>query len=328
MAFKETALLILTTYFVIQIVSLIYNYLIYRNSEDYSKKERLLVVVAHQDDEIIVSGGLMHKTIMKGGEIMVVYVADGITRTDELKKEQVEKLIKNRELESLSSLKNFKIKKENILFLRNENEESLKKPENVIKLINTLTKIINKYKPGRITTCAYEGGHSDHDATNYAVARASEKAGISLNNVLESPEYNNYYIRESILKRLNFFMIIKFNVAPRFIKGNRKSMYLRMDRDEMKLKRVAFERFKSQEPKSLMKRFLFPDSARIIENYKYEIGPFNPDKVFRSKLCKLIKGPKRCKPFFCGMTYEDYLNLYGYLEKHFNKTGGNKQKNN
>jgi len=277
----------------------------------------ILVVAAHQDDETIIAGGGMIQTLKKGGKVYVIYTVDGTTRKPYTTEKEVQKNIMLREKEASKSLNSIGIPFENIFFLRNENALGLRNISNIELNIQKIFTYIKEINPDMIFISAYEGGNCDHDMTNYMVVKAAEKANFSKNLILESPEYNRYYLLESVLKRLNKLLIIKCPMPPRFIPSNSRTFTLNMTSGELQKKLHMFIFFESQNPDDLIDRFGYPDQYRYLIDYNYSASPFDPNSSIRYRICLLIKGgSKSCSPFYCGMTFDDYKNIYQLLKIH------------
>ena len=55
---------------------------------------------------------------------------------------------------------------------------------------------INFKNPDLIIIPAFEGGHPDHDITNYITYRITKKINSSNIKLLETPLYNNYFFSD------------------------------------------------------------------------------------------------------------------------------------
>lgn len=276
----------------------------------------LLVVAPHQDDETIMAGGLMMRLAAGGADIRVVMVTDGVRpapgRSDEERKARRQQ----RDEETLAALRAIGVGESQVRFLGIPAEAGLRRPETVSQLIATLSKIMTNMRPKAVITTAFEGGHPDHDATNYAVVRAAQEAGIPAERVFEACEYNSYFLTAGLLTRLNRLLLVQFAVPPRFIPGRGKPVCLDMSRSELAQKRDVLRIYKSQKPDILVRMFGFPDQFRIVEAHDYARGPYSPEQTVRYRICQLLGGSaERCNPFNYGVTSQHYTDLFGALER-------------
>ncbi len=293
---------------------LVHNRLLFCRRGDFTSGGSLLVVVAHQDDEIIVAGGAMLKTLAKGGEVHVIFTVDGVTRDPSLTHDAVRRRIESRERESLNALADLGIPERNAHFLRYENEQGLRQPANAVEAIDKVSRLIRELDPYAIVTCTFEGSHCDHDLTNFIVARAVEEAGFPREKVFEAPEYNRFYLREYLERKMNHFLLVRFRMPPRFLPGADPGRALAMSREELSRKRSLFRHFKTQEPERLATRFDFPDQFRALCSYDYAKGPFKPSASLRYRLGSWLKKKDR-GPFSGSMTADDYQRIYTSLEE-------------
>lgn len=125
-----------------------------------SEAERLLVLVAHPDDETI--GASVALGRWPGA--MVVYLTDGAPRDPQFRSPYVSG---SRDLyacvraeEAASALAHVNVSAERIVFLSGVDQEAI---FHVRRLIEEWVPIVREFKPSVIITHAYEGGHPDHD---------------------------------------------------------------------------------------------------------------------------------------------------------------------
>jgi len=119
---------------------------------------RILVICAHPDDEVLGCGGTLLKHRSKKDEINLLFVYEGSSRGNTKNKKNILLNLKKRENSALKVAKYLKAK--SIKFLNNENlnsESSLK-----IKVTNEITEHINKIKPSIIYTHSSKDLNIDH----------------------------------------------------------------------------------------------------------------------------------------------------------------------
>ena len=288
----------------LNVAAFAHNRRLFPRRADFTPDGPLLVVVAHQDDELICAGGAMLRTAAKGGKVHVVYLTDGAVPDSAVSVEM-------REREALNCLAEFGAAAH---FLRYENERGLQAAENVAGAIGKVADLMREINPHTVVTSAFEGGHSDHDMTNCIVARAAAIAGIPRARVFEAPEYNRYYLREYLLRKLNHVVLIRFDWPPRFLPGGEPGFTLDLSQAECMRKRALFRHFESQSPERLVKRFGFPDQFRVLPAHDYAKGPFDPKKSLRCRLGFWMRKDVRA-PFYGGMTLDDYRRVYDSISE-------------
>lgn len=283
----------------LNLVAFVRNRRLFPRRVDFTSGGNLLVVVAHQDDELICAGGAMLRTAAKGGQVYVVYVTDGAVPGSTVS-------VETREREALNCLAEVGA---HAHFLRYENECGLQVAQNVAGAVGKVAELMRTINPYAVVTSGFEGGHSDHDMTNFIVARASALAGIPRERVFEAPEYNRYYLREYVLRKMNHFVLVPFLWPPRFVPGGDSGFALDLSVEELARKRALFRHFESQSPGRLIKRFGFPDQFRVLPARDYAKGPFDPKKSLRCRLGFWMRKDVRA-PFYGGMTLDDYRRVY------------------
>lgn len=250
------------------------------NDFDKNKKfitandDDICIFAAHQDDGVIMAGGYAMQTIKNGGSVNIVYIFDGETGN-------------GRERNFVRMNESFKawelagIKKENLSFLDYDQYYGLIDEEEIKSCIDDITVLLKHSNFDIIFIPLYEGGHYQHDVTNYIVSQAYLISGMNC-KLYECPEYNAYYSLKyspgkiiSLISRLIPFY--EFKSPPSFIR-NENRLYLDMSDEELILKRKMLQTFKSQDVKGLSDLYGFKDSYQIYTGYDYSKSPFDYDR--------------------------------------------------
>ncbi|ODS31829.1 MAG: hypothetical protein SCARUB_03041 [Candidatus Scalindua rubra] len=259
------------------------------------KNDKIVIFAAHQDDGVIMAGGYAMQTIKKGGSVHIVYIFDGETGNG-----------RNRNIvrmnESFKAWKLAGVEKGNILFLDYDQYYGLIDEKEIKSCINDVTDILKKTNFDIIFIPLYEGGHYQHDITNYVVSRAYLRNGMKC-KLYECPEYNAYYsIKDTpgkILSLLSKFIpFYEYDSPPSFAapektigeigSGNGNRLYLDMSDDELKLKRKMLTIFKSQDVKGLLNLYGYKDSYQIYTDYDYSKPPFD----YENSLARVVNNLK------------------------------------
>ena len=172
------------------------------------KKDKVLVIAAHPDDEVLGCGGTIAKLKKEGSDIYVYFLAEGVTARylqKDFNSEKVKKEILKRNQDCVRALRILGVKKNNIKF-----ENNLCCRLDQVPLIDLEKKIeekINIIKPNIIFTHWNNDLNIDHKIINHAVRVATRPINndfikeILSFEVLSSTEWNcteafnpNYFV--------------------------------------------------------------------------------------------------------------------------------------
>jgi len=132
--------------------------------------QKILVFAAHQDDETIGCGGTLKKWSLSGSEIHIVFMTNGNTGIDQIKKFNTNNIVDIRMNEARKATKTLGIKK----------IETLNIPcQNVLnnqKTFHKVIKCIRKVRPNLVLTHSEFDKHRDHRITSTIVKEACWKA--------------------------------------------------------------------------------------------------------------------------------------------------------
>lgn len=312
---NKVIITIISIYLLLNILMLIKNQTYLNNNYKYISEPdadtKALVIAAHQDDETLVAGGYIIKTIKNGGEVYVLFTVDGATRNQTTTQEDILNITITRENEAKKSLGLAGVDEDKIIFLRNENQKALMSSSSLKENIDIIGTLIKDINPNIIFLAAYEGGHCDHDMTNFAVSQAMKKYNITI-PVYESPEYTKYNsFYEEFLIQLNKISIIKLNKKPQFLYYTNDILKLNMTKEEIELKYKMLNQYESQDIDSLKEIHKTADIYRPLNEYNYSQPPYENKKTFRYYYCK-IRGRDNCDTFnICQITFDEMKKVMG-----------------
>ena len=177
------------------------------------KNNKILVIAAHPEDEILGCGGTLAKLKKEGNEIYIYFIAEGISARFSKKdiiSEKVKKEIKIRNQCCINSLKTLGINKTNIEF----GTRVCCRLDQIylLDLIKDIEQKVNRIKPNIIFTHWHNDLNIDHKIVNNAVRVATRPINkdyikeILCFEVLSSTEWNHI----SEFKPNYFFNISKF----------------------------------------------------------------------------------------------------------------------
>lgn len=120
--------------------------------------EKILVICAHPDDEVLGCGGTLLKHRSKKDQINIIYVFEGSSGRDKIDKSKTNYNLQKRKKSALAVAKFLKVK--SVSFLNNENLNSNSNTK--LKITNEITECINKVKPTIIYTHSSKDLNIDH----------------------------------------------------------------------------------------------------------------------------------------------------------------------
>jgi LmbE family N-acetylglucosaminyl deacetylase len=235
-----------------------------------AKGEDILIIAPHQDDCVAIAGGYAVQTVEKGGHVYILYITDGY------KEDRV-----TRRQEAVKAWSTFSRASVTLDFLPYINNKSFLSREEINKGIDEISAYIKKVKPETIFIPLYEGGHYQHDVSNFMVSMAVKKLAIDC-TVYESPIYNFFMsfttTPEKILSGLaRFIPLITYDYSPEPVR-NDQVYFLEMTDSQLQKKKNIIAEFKTQNPQKLMERWGFGDRYQKLHAYDYSQPPFNYDK--------------------------------------------------
>jgi LmbE family N-acetylglucosaminyl deacetylase len=139
------------------------------NGEVTSMKQKILVIAAHPDDEILGCGGTMARHIQRGDEVHVWILAEGLTSRDQVRNREERKA-------ELSELAKAAHEANSILGVTSLNLHDF--PDNRmdsldrLDIIKKVESIINEYKPDTVYTHHVGDVNVDHKCIHEAVVTA------------------------------------------------------------------------------------------------------------------------------------------------------------
>lgn len=200
---------------------------------------RVLIVVAHPDDEVMGAGALISRL----PDVWILHATDGaprdprfMARSFEGTREEYARA-RRQELEQALALAG--VGPDRLLGLRIADQEAIFE---IPRLTEGIARAVREIGPGLVITLAYEGGHPDHDGVALAVRQAVE--GIE---ILEMPLYH----AEPETERM---------VVQEFLTGP-PEISLTLTDEERDLKRRMIEAFVTQE--ETLRPFLPPRDERF-----------------------------------------------------------------
>ena len=233
-----------------------------------------LVVVAHPDDEAIGAGGLLAGL----PDAVVVHVTDGAPRDERYAQSKGfqtrEEYARARRREVANALSHVGITPDRCRGLGYvDGEASLQ----LLELVFDVAELMDEVRPDIVLTHPYEGGHSDHDATAFAVHLASgilRRDSVPAPVVFELTSYHNFSGARRVLSFLPFI-------------GSEETTILLTDA-EQHLKRRMYDEFASQ--KQVLERFpIGIERFRPAPRYVFTKAPHDGQLDYE-RCCTIITG--------------------------------------
>ena len=154
---------------------------------------KILIVVAHPDDEVLGMGGTILKHSQKGDFVKVVYLATGITsrrstnfqnsvsyEQNENKTNQIQKEIKNLRNDAKKSCNILKVKDSKFYDFPDNEMDSVP----LLKIIKVIEKEIKETKPDRIYTHHFHDLNVDHRTVFNAVMTATRPIRLNVKEII------------------------------------------------------------------------------------------------------------------------------------------------
>ena len=234
----------------------------------------LMVVVAHPDDEAIGAGAVLRGI----PDSTVVHVTDGAPRDEEYAHRKGfpnrEAYAEARRDEVVAALWIIGMPPERIRGLGFVDGEAA---FHLVELTHRIVDLISELKPDVVLTHPYEGGHSDHDSTAFAVHLACgilRREGLFAPVIMELTSYHNYEGKRRL-----------FSFLP-FPTAGEKTVEL--DPETQEIKRQMFDAFTSQH--ALLKTFpLEVERFRHAPRYLFTVPPHEGTLDYE-RLCNKMTG--------------------------------------
>jgi LmbE family N-acetylglucosaminyl deacetylase len=235
---------------------------------------KLVVIVAHPDDEAIGAGAVLREFT----NVTVVHVTDGAPNDDAYAARKGfpsrDQYAEARRREVVAALGVIGIPESRIRgwgFVDGEAAWHL------VELCHKVAELFEELRPDVVITHPYEGGHSDHDSTAFAVHLA---AGILLREggkapiILELTSYHNYRGKRRFFDFLPFW--------------NNPVKTVTLSEEDREIKQQMFDLFTSQ--RSVLQTFpLEVERFRQAPRYLFTVPPHEGELDYE-RLCKKMTG--------------------------------------
>ena len=144
--------------------------------------KNILFIAAHPDDELVGATFIIKKILLKKN-LIIFFPTNGVISQEDMwfwekKKYEEKKKLRNEEMKK--SLRLLGVEK---FFKQDIPTRKLK--ENIDKTFSKINHLVKNYKIDTIFCPAYEGGHQDHDVSNFICSRFRNNSKI-----YEYAEYN------------------------------------------------------------------------------------------------------------------------------------------
>jgi LmbE family N-acetylglucosaminyl deacetylase len=239
-----------------------------------AQARRVVVIVAHPDDEAIGAGA-----VLRGfPDVTIVHVTDGAPLDEGYAQRKGftrrEDYAQARRTEVVNALKVIGLPEDRIRGLGIVDGEAA---WHLVELCHKVADLLDELQPDVVLTHPYEGGHSDHDSTAFAVHLAAGmllREGRKAPIILELTSYHNYRGRRRL-----------FNFLP--FHGSRiRTVWL--SPEDRRVKRQMFDEFTSQS--ALLQKFpIEVERFRQAPRYLFTVPPHEGELDYE-RLCKKMTG--------------------------------------
>ena len=173
-------------------------------------KQKILVVAAHPDDEILGCGGTLIKLKSLNCEIQVIFLTNGVSSRNS---KNLNKLILDRKKSSNKCAKLIGLKKIHFLNFPDNKLDSIP----LLNIIKKIKKLIDAFKPDHIFTHSEFDLNIDHRVTYNAVLTATRPEDTNIKSLIcfeipSSTDYSfNFRFRPNLFIDINDFYHKKLN---------------------------------------------------------------------------------------------------------------------
>jgi N-acetylglucosamine malate deacetylase 2 len=235
---------------------------------------KVLVIVAHPDDEAIGAGAVLRGLT----DVTVVHVTDGAPNDDGYAQRRGfasrEAYAQARRDEVVAALEVVGIPPARTRGLGFVDGEAA---WHLVELCNQVADLIEELKPDVVLTHPYEGGHSDHDSTAFAVhlgAGIARRDGVASPVIMEMTSYHNYKGK----RRLFDFLPFRGSVVKT----------VELSEEAKQVKRQMFDAFTSQH--ALLKTIpVEVERFRSAPRYLFTVPP-HEGQLDYERLCRKLTG--------------------------------------
>lgn len=235
---------------------------------------KIAVIVAHPDDEAIGAGAALRGI----PDATVVHVTDGAPNDDEYAQRRGfpsrSAYAQARRDEVVAALGLIGVPEERILGLGFIDGEAA---WHLVDLCNTVAALLEDLQPDVVLTHPYEGGHSDHDSTAFAVhlgAGILRRDGRPAPIILELTSYHNHNGRRRLYDFLPFVGTTVRTIA--------------LSDEDRAVKRQMFEAFTSQQ--ELLRTVPIEiERFRTAPRYLFTVPPHEGELDYE-RLCRKMTG--------------------------------------
>ncbi|MBA3673244.1 MAG: PIG-L family deacetylase [Gemmatimonadaceae bacterium] len=235
---------------------------------------KVVVIVAHPDDEAIGAG-----SVLRGiPDAIVVHVTDGAPNSEEYARRKGfstrEEYARVRREEVVAALRVIGMPEQRIIGLGFIDGEA---SFHLVDLCHKVADLMMELRPDVVLTHPYEGGHSDHDSTAFAVHLAAgllKRDGLTAPIILELTSYHNYQGKRRLFE---FLPWRGAHVRTRTLTD-----------DDRAVKKQMFEAFTSQS--TLLETFpIEVERFREAPRYLFTVPPHEGELDYE-RLCKQMTG--------------------------------------
>lgn len=234
----------------------------------FQSNERLLIVAPHQDDCVLMAGGLGLRNQRLGGETHIVY----LTQSDDRAKAA------QRRSEAINAWKLGGVPERNLRHWSLLRKRGPVSREDVHRTAAELQKIVDELRPSLICVPLFEGGHLHHDITHHVVTRLLRLPTNA--RIFQAPEYSPYcsiwrtpHKALSHLTRFSFLGLVSYYPMAEGV-GRGSILSIRLTPEELDLKRRMLREFRSQHGDSLAQNHGYPDRFIPWCESEYRAAPF------------------------------------------------------
>lgn len=238
-------------------------------SMEWSRPERLLILVPHQDDCVLCGGGIGIRNAKLGGQTFVVYLVQ----------DQTPGMAARRAAEAAAAWSMAGVAPDRLRQLDLLPPLYCRRPECLPAAADAIARLLEEIRPTVLIVPMFEGGHIHHDIANQLVQLALvDRPSV---RVFEAPEYSPFFSLKRTPHRVVaqcgrwLFGLVAYYGPPDGI-DDRTIHNVNLDAAELALKRRMLGAFVSQNGESLATAAGYPDRVVAWRPRAYRARPFEP----------------------------------------------------
>lgn len=217
---------------------------------EFAGNMSIAVFAPHQDDDVIMAGGLLQKNPM------------GLNYIIFLTKPEKEKIADIRRADAIAAWFDLSGVKPSFYFLDFVSDRNSWNANKYAQALAEIKALLTELQPNIVIVPLVEGGHSEHDLTNKLVRQALRELELKA-DLWQAALYNPYYLAAESPAKLLWFLVrlapfVPYK-EPNYGLHPTAQRVLNMSQEEMNIKIAMLKRFSTEANVIPVEQFGYPD---------------------------------------------------------------------